>query len=164
MQNRGAFLFLYHPRIPAIDPVFLMYGNTKMYERKMRAFQFTWRHFFIAIHPEIRRSECRAAIAVLCMYGVYDTEILLAPSSINFNPQPTLSGASPNAVRSITLRCQELTLRWQEFPHAFNLVRLIIVSDALVVDQITCHHHWSHYSLNFVKSCLSYLVSHISIK
>ena len=29
------------------------------------------------------------------MYGVYDTEILLAPSSINFNPQPTLSGASP---------------------------------------------------------------------
>ena len=25
MQNRGAFLFLYHPRIPAIDPVFLMY-------------------------------------------------------------------------------------------------------------------------------------------
>ena len=89
-----------------------------MYERKMRAFQFTWRHFFMAIHAEIRRSECRAAIAVLCMYGVFDTEILLAPSSINFNPQPTLSGASPTlsgasryAVRSITLRCQELPLR-----------------------------------------------------
>ena len=90
----GGF-FIYQPRIPAIDPVFLMYGNTKMYERKMRAFQFTWRHFFMAIHAEKRRSECRAAIAVLCMYGVYDTEILLAPSSINFNPQPTLSGASP---------------------------------------------------------------------
>ena len=94
MQNRG------NPRFPAIDPVFLMYGNTKMYERKMRAFQFTWRHFFMAIHAKIRRSECRAAIVVLCMYGVYDTEILLAPSSINFNPQPTLSGASRYAVRS----------------------------------------------------------------
>ena len=98
-ESGGFFIFISSQdpsyRSCFFDVLVRKQGNGSKYERKMRAFHFTWRHFFLAIHAEIRRSECRAAIAVLCMYGVYDTEILLAPSSINFNPQPTLSGASP---------------------------------------------------------------------
>ena len=44
---------------------------TDMYEKKRRAFHSLWRHFkarTVAIHAEIRRSECRAARTDLCMY------------------------------------------------------------------------------------------------